>query len=134
MIARIKQIIEKKLSLFQQEALVLGSVGSVSCPLPLHRFPDNRIRGQPKSHVCARSPLKPPYHPVQLLRTLHTAHGTDEEQQVKCRRYVVNKIPTCNYLLEPCNTVCSSHITGGTYHIPEKGLKENYTFLSLLCG
>lgn len=68
--------------LFPQEAAVLGSVGSISCPLPVYRFLDDRIRRKPKSPRCTRSPLKPPLYPFQLLPTLHTAAGADEEQQV----------------------------------------------------
>lgn len=44
-------------SLILQETVVLGSVGSVNYPLPVHRFLDDRIRGQPKLYSCARSPL-----------------------------------------------------------------------------
>ncbi len=68
--------------LLLQETPVLGSVGSISGPLSVHCFLDNRVREQPKLHGCARSPLKPPLHPLQLLPTLHAAAGADEEQQV----------------------------------------------------
>ncbi len=68
--------------LLLQEAPVLGSVGGISRPLPVHCFLDNRIREQPKRHSCSRPPLKPPLYPLQLLPALHTAAGADEEHQV----------------------------------------------------
>lgn len=67
---------------FHQEAPVLGTVGFVSGPLPLYSFFDNRDRKQSKCHSCATTLFKPPFHSLQLLPTVHTAPGADEEQQV----------------------------------------------------
>lgn len=69
-----------------QEAPVLGSVGSFSYPLPGHRFLDNRLRIQTELHSGVKPSLKPPFHTLQLLPSIHTTLGSDEKQQVMLMR------------------------------------------------